>query len=84
MEELLRLRNYSPKTIKGYLFYVRQFLFFAKENTIAEKDEAVKKYLLHNVIIIINIKKYDGIWNWLGHDGRSWRIRLYHLNSGNG
>lgn len=47
MEELLKLRNYSPKTLKSYLFYVRKFLSFAKENSIAEKDEAVKKYLLN-------------------------------------
>lgn len=46
-EELLRLRNYSSKTIKSYLFYIKDFLLFAKQNKILNKDEAVKCFLLN-------------------------------------
>ncbi len=46
-EELLRLRNYSSKTIKSYLFYIKDFLFFAKQNKILNKNEAVKCFLLN-------------------------------------
>lgn len=45
-EELLRLRNYSAKTIKSYLFYIKDFLLFAKQNKITEKNSAVKSFLL--------------------------------------
>lgn len=45
-EELLRLRNYSHKTIKSYLFYIKEFLAFAKNNKISSKDEAIKQFLL--------------------------------------
>lgn len=44
-EELLRLKNYSPKTIKSYLFYIKDFLLFAKQNEITEKNEAIKCFL---------------------------------------
>jgi len=47
MENLLELRNYSPKTIKSYLFYTREFLLFAKEKNIFNKDEAIKQFLLN-------------------------------------
>jgi len=47
MENLLKLRNYSPKTIKSYLFYTREFLLFAKEKNIFNKDEAIKQFLLN-------------------------------------
>lgn len=46
-EELLRLRNYSPKTIKSYLFYIKDFLIFAKQNKISGKNEAIKCFLLN-------------------------------------
>ena len=29
-EKLLKLRNYSPKTIKSYLFYIKEYLEFSK------------------------------------------------------
>ncbi|MDA2922575.1 tyrosine-type recombinase/integrase [Patescibacteria group bacterium AH-259-L07] len=45
-EDLLKLRNYSPKTIKGYLFYINDFLAFAKQKKISEKNEAIKNFLL--------------------------------------
>ncbi len=41
-EELLKLRNYSSKTIKSYLFYIKDFLLFAKQNKINDRDEAIK------------------------------------------
>ncbi|MBU0721959.1 tyrosine-type recombinase/integrase [Patescibacteria group bacterium] len=44
---MLKLRNYSSKTIKSYLFYVRDFLLFAKEKNIPNKDEAIKQFLLN-------------------------------------
>ncbi|MBI4653057.1 hypothetical protein HY750_02285 [Candidatus Kuenenbacteria bacterium] len=47
MEDLLKLRNYSPKTIKSYLFYTREFLLFVKEKNILNKDEAIKQFLLN-------------------------------------
>ncbi len=46
-EKLLKLRNYSPKTIKSYLFYIKDFLIFAKQNKISGKNEAVKCFLLN-------------------------------------
>lgn len=45
-EELLRLRNYSSKTIKSYLFYIKDFLLFAKQEKITDKNEAIKCFLL--------------------------------------
>jgi len=45
-EELLKLKNYSPKTIKSYLFYIKDFLLYAQQNRIFEKNEAVKSFLL--------------------------------------
>lgn len=46
-EEFLKLRNYSLKTIKSYLFYIKEFLLFAKTNKISSKDEAIKQFLLN-------------------------------------
>lgn len=45
-EEFLRLRNYSHKTIKIYLFYIKDFLLFAKQNKVSEKNEVVRLFLL--------------------------------------
>ena len=46
-ENLLKLRNYSPKTIKSYLFYIKQYLIFSQENNVHDKNTAIKKYLLN-------------------------------------
>lgn len=46
-EDILRLRNYSIKTIKSYLFYIKDFLLFAKQNKISDKTEAIKQFLLN-------------------------------------
>ena len=45
-ENLLKLRNYSQKTIKAYLFYIKEYLDFAKKKGLKEKNEAVEAYLL--------------------------------------
>ncbi len=45
-ENLLKLRNYSPKTRKSYLFYIRQYLNFIKNKNFKNKQEAVEKFLL--------------------------------------
>jgi site-specific recombinase XerD len=45
-EELLKLRNYSRKTIKSYLFYIKEYLVFARREKITEKNEAIKCFLL--------------------------------------
>lgn len=45
-EKILKLRNYSPKTIKAYLFYIKEYLDFAKRKNIKEKNMAIEEYLL--------------------------------------
>ncbi len=49
-EQVLRLRNYSPKTRKAYLFYIRQYISFSKKAGIKNKQKAVEDFLLdkHN------------------------------------
>lgn len=46
-ENLLKIRNYSRKTIKIYLFYIKEYLAFAKDKNIKDKNEAVELYLLN-------------------------------------
>lgn len=46
-ENSLKLRGYSPKTIKSYLFYIKEYLVFAQKNDIHDKKIAVEKYLLN-------------------------------------
>ncbi|HDH31357.1 MAG TPA: integrase [Candidatus Wolfebacteria bacterium] len=45
-ENLLRLRNYSPKTIKSYLFYIHEYLVFAKKKNLKNKNKAIELFLL--------------------------------------
>ena len=49
-EDVLKLRNYSRKTIKSYLFYINDFLFFAKRSGLSNKDEAIKRFLLNRQV----------------------------------
>jgi integrase/recombinase XerD len=42
----LKLRNYSPRTIKSYLFYIKEYLAFAQSNGLHDKNIAIEKYLL--------------------------------------
>ncbi len=45
-EAELRLRNYSPKTIKGYLYFLREFFAFRSARPAEDDEKAVKGFLL--------------------------------------
>lgn len=45
-KNLLKLRNYSQKTIKSYLFYINDYLAFAKKKRIKDKTKAIELFLL--------------------------------------
>lgn len=45
-ENLLKLRGYSPKTLKAYSFYIKDYLLFAKKENLKNKQVAIEKYLL--------------------------------------
>jgi site-specific recombinase XerD len=45
-ENLLRIRNYSKKTEKAYLFYIREYLDFSKKRKIKNKNRAIENFLL--------------------------------------
>ena len=45
-EKLLKLRNYSQKTIKSYVFYIKEYLDFSKKQNIKNKNNAIESYLL--------------------------------------
>ena len=42
----LLLRNYSSKTIKSYLLYIKEYLFFAKNKNNQSKEDVIRKFLL--------------------------------------
>jgi len=42
-ENLLKLRNYSPKTRKTYLLYIKQYLIFSKKHTLKKQDSIMAK-----------------------------------------
>lgn len=46
-KNLLKLRNYSQKTIEAYLFYIKDYLDFSKNHKIQEKNKAIESYLLN-------------------------------------
>ncbi|PIR75397.1 MAG: integrase [Candidatus Magasanikbacteria bacterium CG_4_9_14_0_2_um_filter_42_11] len=47
VENVLRLRNYSPKTRKAYILYIREYIIFAKKAGIKNKEEAIEQFLLN-------------------------------------
>jgi site-specific recombinase XerD len=49
-EKILKLRNYSAKTVKSYLFYIKDYIIFSKDKGIKDKQKAIEEYLLsrHN------------------------------------
>lgn len=46
VENALRLRNYSPKTRKAYIQYIKEYIAFAKRAGITDKEVAIEKFLL--------------------------------------
>jgi integrase/recombinase XerD len=46
-EKILILRNYSPKTRKSYLFYIKEYLLFSKEKRIKNKNKTIEEFLLN-------------------------------------
>ncbi len=46
LEEELKLRNFSKKTVKSYLFAVKQFLEYSKGKELNE--EILRSYILKN------------------------------------
>ena len=45
-DRLLRLRNYSPKTRKAYLLYIKDYITFSKKFEIKNKQKAIEEFLL--------------------------------------
>ncbi len=45
-DRLLRLRNYSPKTRKAYLLYIKNYITFSKTLGIKNKQKAIENFLL--------------------------------------
>lgn len=45
-ERALRLRNYSPRTRKAYLFYIREYAVFSKKNSLKDRQKAIEEFLL--------------------------------------
>lgn len=48
-ENFLKLRNYSSKTVKSYLLYIKQYLIFSKNKGFKNKKEAIEKFLLEKI-----------------------------------
>jgi site-specific recombinase XerD len=45
-ERILKLRNYSLKTRKAYLLYIREYIIFSKNARMKEKQKAIEEFLL--------------------------------------
>lgn len=45
-ERTLKLRNYSPRTRKTYLLYIREYVRFSKNTGIMDKQKAIEDFLL--------------------------------------
>lgn len=45
-DRALRLHNYSPQTLKTYLFYINEYINFSKKARIKNKQKAIEKFLL--------------------------------------
>jgi len=46
-DRILRLRNYSPKTRKSYLLYIKDYITFSKKSGEKNKQKAIEDYLLN-------------------------------------
>ncbi len=45
-DNLLKLRGYSSKTRRSYLFYISEYLEFSKQKKIKDKNKAIESFLL--------------------------------------
>lgn len=45
-ERILKLRNYSPRTRKAYLLYIKEYIKFSKEKGIKDRQRAIEDFLL--------------------------------------
>jgi len=45
-EKVLKLRNYSPRTCKAYLLYIKEYIKFSKKAGIKDKQKAIEEFLL--------------------------------------
>ena len=45
-KRILHLRNYSPKTCKAYLLYIKDYIKFSKIAGIKDKQKAIEQFLL--------------------------------------
>lgn len=45
-EQILRLQNYSPKTCKAYLLYIKEYIRFSKNAGMKNKQKAIEGFLL--------------------------------------
>lgn len=45
-ERVLKLSNYSPKTCKAYLLYIKEYIQFSKNTGIKNKQKAIEEFLL--------------------------------------
>lgn len=55
LERELKIRNFSSKTVKSYLYYNKQFIKFASKSPREIKNEDIKKYLEY----LIKDKKFS-------------------------
>ncbi len=46
VERVLKLRNYSPKTSKAYLLYIKMYIRFSEKTGIKDKQKAIEEFLL--------------------------------------
>ncbi len=47
VDNTLRLRNYSAKTRKAYIQYIKEYIQFAKKANITKKEHAIEQFLLN-------------------------------------
>ena len=46
-ERVLKLKNYSPKTRKAYLLYIKDYISFSENKLIKNKQKAIEDFLLN-------------------------------------
>ena len=44
---VMKLRNYSQRTIKAYLLYIKEYIIFSKKNQINDRQKLIEDFLLN-------------------------------------